>query len=151
MGFNEFLSSIFGNKSTRDMKEIQPWVEKIKAAYPAIASLSNDDLRAKTAELKAYIHNSAAEQQAKVDALKAEVENTELEKRESLFNQIDKLEKEMKVNVKIRYSSKETSATILPEKENIRVIFDESQRAVTPGQSAVFYIEDIVLGGGKIV
>ena len=31
MGFNEFLSSIFGNKSTRDMKEIQPWVEKIKA------------------------------------------------------------------------------------------------------------------------
>ena len=32
MGFNEFLSSIFGNKSTRDMKEIKPWVEKIKAA-----------------------------------------------------------------------------------------------------------------------
>ena len=36
MGFNEFLSSIFGNKSTRDMKEIQPWVEKIKAAYPEV-------------------------------------------------------------------------------------------------------------------
>ena len=33
MGFNEFLSSIFGNKSTRDMKEIQPWVEKIKPAF----------------------------------------------------------------------------------------------------------------------
>ena len=39
MGFNEFLSSIFGNKSTRDMKEIQPWVEKIKAAYPEVAKL----------------------------------------------------------------------------------------------------------------
>ena len=38
MGFNEFLSSIFGNKSTRDMKEIKPWVEKIKAAYPEIES-----------------------------------------------------------------------------------------------------------------
>ena len=36
MGFNEFLSSIFGNKSTRDMKEIKPWVEKIKAAYPGL-------------------------------------------------------------------------------------------------------------------
>ena len=36
MGFNEFLSSVFGNKSTRDMKEIKPWVEKIKAAYPEI-------------------------------------------------------------------------------------------------------------------
>ena len=70
MGFNEFLSSIFGNKSTRDMKEIQPWVEKIKAAYPEVAKLDNDALRAKTEELKAYIHDSAAEQRAKVEELK---------------------------------------------------------------------------------
>ena len=59
MGFNEFLSSIFGNKSTRDMKEIKPWVEKIKAAYPEIEALDNDALRAKTEELKKYIHESA--------------------------------------------------------------------------------------------
>lgn len=52
MGFNEFLSSIFGNKSTRDMKEIKPWVEKIKAAYLEIEKLDNDALRAKTEELK---------------------------------------------------------------------------------------------------
>lgn len=52
MGFNEFLSSIFGNKSTRDMKEIKPWVEKIKAAYPEVEKLDNDALRAKTEELK---------------------------------------------------------------------------------------------------
>ena len=95
MGFNEFLSSIFGNKSTRDMKEIQPWVEKIKAAYPEVAKLDNDALRAKTEELKAYIHDSAAEQRAKVEELKASVENTELEEREELFAQIDKLEKEI--------------------------------------------------------
>ena len=48
MGFNEFLSSIFGNKSTRDMKEIQPWVEKIKAAYTEVAKLYNAAIRAKT-------------------------------------------------------------------------------------------------------
>ena len=95
MGFNEFLSSIFGNKSTRDMKEIQPWVEKVKAAYPEIDSLDNDALRAKTEELKAYIRNSAASQRAKVDELKATVETTELEKREELFAQIDKIEKEI--------------------------------------------------------
>ena len=95
MGFNEFLSSIFGNKSTRDMKEIQPWVEKVKAAYPEIDSLDNDALRAKTEELKAYIRNSAASQRAKVDELKATVENTELEKREELFAQIDKIDKEI--------------------------------------------------------
>ena len=48
MGFNEFLSSIFGNKATRDMKEIKPWVDKVKAAYPEIAALDNDALRRKT-------------------------------------------------------------------------------------------------------
>lgn len=93
MGFNEFLSSIFGNKATRDMKEIKPWVDKVKAAYPEIAALDNDALRAKTEELKAYIRNSAAEQRSKVEELKASVENTELEEREELFAQIDKLEK----------------------------------------------------------
>ena len=95
MGFNEFLSAIFGNKATRDMKEIKPWVDKVKAAYPEIAALDNDALRAKTEELKAYIRNSAAEQRSKVEELKASVENTELEEREELFAQIDKLEKEI--------------------------------------------------------
>ena len=95
MGFNEFLSSIFGNKATRDMKEIKPWVDKVKAAYPEIVALDNDALRAKTEELKAYIRNSAAEQRAKVEELKASVENTELEEREELFAQIDKIEKEI--------------------------------------------------------
>jgi len=95
MGFNEFLSSIFGNKATRDMKEIKPWVDKVKAVYPEIAALDNDALRAKTEELKAYIRNSAAEQRSKVEELKASVENTELEEREELFAQIDKLEKEI--------------------------------------------------------
>ena len=64
---------------------------------------------------------------------------------------IDKLEKEMKVSVKTRYSSKQANATISPlENGNIKVEFDEPQKSLTPGQSAVFYIDDIVLGGGKI-
>ncbi|MEG1866860.1 MAG: preprotein translocase subunit SecA [Bacteroides sp.] len=95
MGFNEFLGSIFGNKSVRDMKEIQPWVEKIKAAYPEVAKLDNDDLRARTEELKSYIHNSANTERTKVEELKASIETTELEDREEVFAQIDKLEKEI--------------------------------------------------------
>ena len=95
MGFNEFLSSIFSNKATRDMKEIKPWVDKIKAAYPEVAALDNDALRAKTEELKAYIRNSATEQRAKVEELKASVESIELEEREEVFAQIDKIEKEI--------------------------------------------------------
>lgn len=95
MGFNEFLSSIFGNKSTRDMKEIQPWVNKIKAAYPEVAKLDNDGLRAKTEELKEYIRNSASKERAKADELKAGIESVELEDREEVFAQIDKLEKDI--------------------------------------------------------
>ena len=95
MGFNEFLSKIFGNKSSRDMKEISPWVEKIKAAYPEIAKLDNDALRAKTQELKAQVQNSAAAEKAKIQELKDSIEQTELEEREPIFNQIDKLEKDV--------------------------------------------------------
>ena len=95
MGFNEFLSSVFGNKSTRDMKEIKPWVEKIKAAYPEIEKLDNDALRAKTEELKKYIHESATAERAKVEELKASIETLELEDREEVFVQIDKTEKEI--------------------------------------------------------
>ena len=95
MGFNEFIGKLFGNKATRDMKEIKPWVDKIKAVYPEIAKLSNDELRAKTEELKKYIHDSATEEQKKIEELKATIETTELEDREGIFTQIDKLEKEV--------------------------------------------------------
>lgn len=95
MGFNDFLSSLFGNKSARDMKEVQPWVEKIKVAYPDIAKLDNDGLRAKTLELKEFIYNSATEERTKIEELKASVETTELEDREDIFTQIDKLDKEI--------------------------------------------------------
>ena len=95
MGFNEFISKIFGNKASRDMKEIQPWVEKVKAAYPKISALSNDELRAASAALKAKIQGTVTEERARIEALKESIENTELEKREAIFAQIDKLEKEV--------------------------------------------------------
>ena len=92
MGFNEFIGKLFGNKNTRDMREIQPWVEKIKKAYPAIEKLDNDELRAKTQELKERIKQSATEENARIAELKAKVEETEIEEREQLFNEIDKQE-----------------------------------------------------------
>ena len=65
---------------------------------------------------------------------------------------IDKLEEPIKVMVKTRYSSKEYLATIeMVQEDTIKVIFDEEVARITPGQSAVFYIDDMVLGGGKIV
>ena len=95
MGFNEFIGKLFGNKATRDMKEIKPWVDKVKAVYPEISKLSNDELRARTEELKKYIKASAAEECKKIEELKASIEGTDIEKREPIFAQIDKLEKEV--------------------------------------------------------
>ena len=95
MGFNEFIGKLFGNKATRDMKEIKPWVDKVKAIYPEISKLSNDELRARTEELKKYIKASAIEEQKKIEELKATIEATEIELREPIFAQIDKLEKEV--------------------------------------------------------
>lgn len=95
MGFNNILRSLFGDKSTRDMKLVQPVVEKIKAAYPEIKALDNDALRAKTKEIQKYIQESASEQKKQIEELRAKIEDTPIDERESIFNQIDKLEKEV--------------------------------------------------------
>lgn len=112
MGFNEFISKLFGNKATRDMKEIQPWVNKVKAVYPEIAKLSHDELRAKTEELKKRIKDSAVEENKKIEELKASIESTELEKREAIFAQIDKLER--KCLTSMRLCSTKSFPRLLP-------------------------------------
>lgn len=64
----------------------------------------------------------------------------------------DELKEKMKVNVKTRYSSKEESATIeMIDNNTIKVKFENPVARITPGQSAVFYLDDIVVGGGKIL
>ena len=95
MGLNSILKSLFGDKSTRDMKLIQPLVEKIKKAYPEIEALDNDQLRAKTKEIQAYVQDSAKEEKEKIEILKAKIEDTPIEEREAIFNEIDKLDKEV--------------------------------------------------------
>ena len=93
MGFNEFMTKLFGNKSQRDLKEITPYVEKIKAVYPSIQALSNDELRAKVDEIKQRIQDYVADERAKVDQLRAGIEDKELEEREAIWAEVDKIEK----------------------------------------------------------
>ena len=95
MNFNSILSALFGNKSSRDIKKIQPLVDKVKAAYPAIQALTNDELRAKSKEIQAKVQGSVTELRQQIDALKAKIEETSIDEREPIFNQIDKLEKEV--------------------------------------------------------
>ena len=108
MGFNEILKKLFGNKSTRDMKEIQPWVQKIKDAYPAIQQLDNDALRAKTLELKEYIKKSASEERRQIDELKKQVAK--------LYKEIDAL--------------KEGRLKLIQEKNELELALKEAEKHV---------------------
>lgn len=94
MNFNKFLKSIFGDKASRDMKTIRPYVEKVKEAYPAIKELDNDALRAKTQEIRQYVRAAAQQEREQIAKLKETIEDTPLDQREDIFNRIDKLEKE---------------------------------------------------------
>lgn len=84
-------------------------------------------------------------------------EEKEIFTKEAIVNEInliliEKLLEPMEVMAKIRYSAPVAKATIYPlENGNIKVVFENLQRAITPGQSIVFYIDDVVLGGGKII
>lgn len=95
MDFNKFLKALFGDKSSKDMKLIQPLVEKVKNVSPEIEKLSNDDLRAKTKELQGNIQDKVKEQKAKINLLKIKIEDTDIDERAALFAQIDKLEKDV--------------------------------------------------------
>jgi preprotein translocase subunit SecA len=92
MGLHKFISKIFGNKAQRDLKEISPVVEEIKAIYPEMAKLSNDELRAKTKELEKRVRDYVVEEKAHIEELRANLENVDLEEQEKIWQQIDKIE-----------------------------------------------------------
>ena len=93
MGLNNIISKIFGSKAQRDLNEVNPVVKRIKEAYAGIEMLSNDALRSKTKELEKRIQDYVAEDRSTIETLKADMEQIELDEREAVWNQIDKLEK----------------------------------------------------------
>ena len=95
MGFNDILKKIFGNKAQRDLKEIEPYVEKIKAAYEKVKTLNNDELRDLSESLKLKIQQYVEPEVKRIAELKASIEETEINLREKIYNEIDKLEKEV--------------------------------------------------------
>ena len=95
MGIFDFATKVFGNKYDKDLKEINPIIEKIKSVYPSIQSLSNDELRSKTASFKQQIEEATNDTYKEIDSLKEKAESTdiELQQKESIYADIDTLEK----------------------------------------------------------
>ena len=150
MDFNKLLSKIFGSKATRDMKEIQPWVEKIKAVSPTIEALTNDELRAKTEELKRNIQGSGDELNAQIAEIRAKIEETPIEDRELLFNKIDKLEKEVleRMDVALEEALPEAFAIVketarrFAQNETIEVTANDYDRELAMTRDFVTISED---------
>ena len=128
---NSIIKVFVGDKSQKDVKALQPYLNKIKTFENPLMSLSNDELRARTAFFKDKIKQDRSEKDAKITALKQEVESIlDIDKREDLYIAIDALEKEA-------YDiSEKTLMEILPEafavvKETARRFKDNSQIVVT--------------------
>lgn len=89
------LKALFGDKSTRDIKEINPILGKVKSVYDGISRLSNDELREKTVEFRRKIAEAIRDEEQKIEELKAAIELEEdIMEREKMWEQIDKHEKE---------------------------------------------------------
>ena len=92
---NSILKAFVGDKSEKDVKAIQPLINKVRSFESALQALSHDELRAKTAEFKAKIQQARAEKDAKIASLKQDAEQTQdIDAREDIYSEIDKIEKE---------------------------------------------------------
>ena len=166
MGFNEIMTKLFGNKSQRDLKEITPYVNKVTAIYPSIKALSNDELRAKSAEIRQKVQDYVSEEKAKIDSLRANIDDKPLEDRESIWAEVDKIEKEIMERLEIvleevlpeAFSIIKDTARRLTESETTVVTANDFDRslAVThdfvkiEGDNAIYY-NHWVAGGTEIV
>ncbi len=89
------IKMVFGSKADKDRKEIEPYLQKIKAVYPEIEALSNDGLRARSEELKRRIADYIAADETRIAELRAQLEKPEttLEEKEKISKEIDDLTK----------------------------------------------------------
>lgn len=93
MSFSSFLSKIFGNKSQRDLREIQPILNKIKAEIPALKEISNDELRGKITAVRADIAAATQADRDFIEKTKQEIDTLPFDQRQPLWDEIDKHEK----------------------------------------------------------
>lgn len=94
---DKILKTFLGDKTTRDLQESQPMVQKIHEEYEKVVNLSNDQLRELSRELKYKVKNSVKIEEEKVEELKAKAESDEVElnEKEEFYLEIDALEKEI--------------------------------------------------------
>ena len=138
MDFLGLITKLFGNKAQKDMKAIQPIVDQIKAQYEVIDALSNDELRAHSWALMDKLKAAVADKKSQIANLKSQIETTPIEKREKIYNEVDKLEKEIKDKYEEvlneilpeAYAIVKSTARRFAESETVEVTATEMDRAL---------------------
>ncbi len=95
MNITNFLVKLFGDKKSRDLKAYRPLVQAVLDAYPSVQTLSNDELRQRVQDIRKQIADKAAPLRQQIEEIKSRIPQTEIQDRAPLFQQIDKLEKEV--------------------------------------------------------
>ena len=95
MSFQSFLTKIFGNKSTRDLKEIEPIVKKIEDLEPEVKQLTIDQLRERIDNVRADISQAISAEKEENERLRIEVEELPFDQRQPVWDKIDRNEKTM--------------------------------------------------------
>ena len=150
----KLLKTLFGDKSTRDIKEISPVVSRIKEAYEVVSGYSNDELRAKTAEFKLKIAERTQQEENEIRELKTRINAEEdIMAREKMWEHIDRLEKESYTK------TQETLDEILPEafsvmKETARRFKENATVEVTASEYDKFLAskkDSVIIKGDKAI
>lgn len=152
---NKVLSGFFGNKSEKDIKRIMPIVGLVNDEFTKLQNISNDELRAKTEELKKLISDGISEDQALIKELKEKAENPEIEfsEKEKIYKEIEKHEKTISETVKktldeilpVAFAIMKETARRFKENDSIIVTANEFDK-----QLAVKY-EHINIEGDKAI
>ncbi len=131
MGLNSILSKFFGNKSDRDLKEVQPYVDKILEVYPRFKTLTNDELRAESEKLKSVLKETTKAEVEEIETLRKKIAEGTIpfDEREAIYDTIDKLEKTIieKLNEKLdeitpeAFSIVKETARRLSENDHVEV------------------------------
>ena len=136
MSLISFISKLFGNKSQRDLKELMPIVEKINALGPKVKEMSNDQLREAIAQVRQSLVNSTQADQSAIDELKAKIETLPFDQRQSLWDEIDKrekniletLDKELDKNLPVVYAIVRETAARFAASETVEVTATQMDR-----------------------
>jgi len=162
---NKILGKILGNKVDKDMVEITPILEKIKKEYERVKLLSNDELRAESALLKALIQERIKPEEDRINELKEMVETVDIQESEKIYQEIDKLEEKIDDKLEevlneiipIAFSVVKATAKLFNDNERVIVKANDFDRdlatirnsIVIEGEQAIWY-NKWMAGGNQI-